>query len=528
LNISSEQEKNSALLKKVIYQQKHIDTIALYNEVLKIETHLKAIGYYSVLIKKVLIQKDTTFATYSLGEKIETALLSIDSTHFGLLKKLTLKKGLLKIPAANLEATLLNISKELDVQGHSFSEVSLKNTKIKDAVLYADVHLLKSKKRNINSIVVKGYEEFPKSYVEHFLKINTQTLFTKAKLKDISKRLQSIPFITQTKPIETLFKKDSTMVYLFVKKKQKNRFDGLLNFNTNETGAVQLNGYLDLKLINILNRGEELTLLWNRFDKERQELNLKTQIPFIYNSPISSSLEFSLYKQDSTFLNAQFNTDFSLFLNEKLQLAVNYDYVSSKTSTAEGSTSEAAAFTSQFIGASIHYNLPMNDLFSNQKATIMLNPTIGQRKASEGASRQFKIDFFASYIFEISPRNSLYIANKTGYLNSDHFLQNELYRIGGAKSLRGFNEQSLFASKFSFLNIEYRFLTSTKSFIYTITDFGQFAALNSVKKAFSIGVGYQFITNNSQINLNYALGKTDTQTIDYKSSKLNISFVTFF
>tara|TARA_B110000091_G_C13800425_1_gene469969 strand:- start:693 stop:2426 length:1734 start_codon:yes stop_codon:yes gene_type:complete len=528
LKVAATHEKNNVELAKIQYQKNHLDITSLYKETTTIEKQLKSAGYYSVRIQKFLTVKDTTKVTYSLGVKIETALLSIDSLHFQLLKNFNIEKGVLKIAAANLENTLKEITQQLDAKGFSFAETSLKNTTIKGPILFADLHIEQSKKRTINSVVIKGYEKFPKSFVTHFLKIDKQTVFTKSKLKEVSKRLQSVSFVSQTKPIETLFKKDSTLVYLYLKEKQKSSFDGLINFNTDASDKLQLNGYLDLKLHNIFNRGEELIILWNRFDKDRQELNLKTQVPFLYNTPISSRFEFSLYKQDSTFLNTQFNTDVSLFLNERIQLAVNYDFIASKIIKEALSTATTAAFKSQFIGASFQYKVPMNDVFSSQKAQLFLNPKVGQRTSNSQTSNQLKIDLFASYIFEFNERNSLYVANSSGYLKSASFLQNEMYRIGGEKSIRGFNAQSLFATTYSFFNVAYRFLVSKKSFICTITDFGEFKDLNSSKKALSVGAGYQFLTNNSQINLNYALGKIDNQPFDYKTSTLNISFITFF
>ena len=362
----------------------------------------------------------------------------------------------------------------------------------------------------------------------HFLKIDAQTVFTKSTLKEITKRLEAVSFVRQTKPIETLFKKDSTLLYLYLKKKQNSSFDGLVNFNSDASGALQLNGHLDIKLQNVFNRGEELTLLWNRFDEERQELNLKTHIPFLYNSPLSSRFEFSLYKQDSTFLNTELKTDFSLFLNKSTQLAIHYDYIASKIITAALNTETTTAFNSQFIGVSFQYKVPMNDVFSSQKAQLLFTPKVGQRIANSQTENQLKIKLLASYIFEFNDRNSLYLANNSGYLNSASFLQNEMYRIGGEKSIRGFNAQSLFATKYAFFNVAYRFLVSKKSFIYTITDFGQFRDLNTSKKALSIGAGYQFLTNNSQVNLHYALGKINNQPFDYKNSTLNINFVTYF
>ncbi len=528
LKIFAEQEKNKTKLTTIQYQKKHVDITSLYKETSRIEKQLKSAGYFSVQIQKFLTVKDTTKVTYSLGEKIETALLSVDSLHYQLLKKFNIKNGVLKVVASNLEITLEEITQQLDAEGFSFAETSLKNTFVKDRILFADLQIISSKKRTINSVIVKGYEKFPKSFVTHFLKIDAQTVFTKSTLKEITKRLEAVSFVRQTKPIETLFKKDSTLLYLYLKKKQNSSFDGLVNFNSDASGALQLNGHLDIKLQNVFNRGEELTLLWNRFDEERQELNLKTHIPFLYNSPLSSRFEFSLYKQDSTFLNTELKTDFSLFLNKSTQLAIHYDYIASKIITAALNTETTTAFNSQFIGVSFQYKVPMNDVFSSQKAQLLFTPKVGQRIANSQTENQLKIKLLASYIFEFNDRNSLYLANNSGYLNSASFLQNEMYRIGGEKSIRGFNAQSLFATKYAFFNVAYRFLVSKKSFIYTITDFGQFRDLNTSKKALSIGAGYQFLTNNSQVNLHYALGKINNQPFDYKNSTLNINFVTYF
>lgn len=528
LKIDAAQKRNKAPISNIPYQKNHLDMSSLYKETTRIEKQLKLAGYFSVQIQKFLTTNDTTKVTFSLGDKIETAYLSVDSTHIKLLKKFNLKNRILKITASNLENTLKEITQQLDANGFSFAETSLKNPFVKDRVLFADLQIVSSKKRTINSVIIKGYKKFPKTFVNHFLKIDAQTVFNKSKLKEISKRLEAVSFVRQTKPIEILFKKDSTLVYLYLKKEQKNSFDGLVNFNSDASGALQLNGHLDLKLQNVLNRGEALTLLWNRFDQERQALNLKTHIPFLYNSPLSSGFEFSLYKQDSTFLNTEFKTDFSLFLNQSTQLAIHYDYNASKIITAAVNSPTTTAFKSQFVGVSFQHEVPMNDVFSSQKTQLLISPKVGQRTANSQTENQLKIKLLASYIFEFDKRNSLYIANHSGYLNSKSFLQNEMYRIGGEKSIRGFNAQSLFATKYAFFNVAYRFLVSKKSFIYTITDFGQFKDLNASKKALSIGAGYQFLTNNSQVNLHYALGKINNQPFDYKTSTLNVNFITYF
>ena len=44
--------------------------------------------------------------------------------------------------------------------------------------------------------------------------------------------------------------------------------------------------------------------------------------------------------------------------------------------------------------------------------------------------------------------------------------QNELFRIGGLKTLRGFDEESIFASVYSIFTLEYRFILEQNSYYY--------------------------------------------------------------
>ena len=209
-----------------------------------------------------------------------------------------------------------------------------------------------------------------------------------------------------------------------------------------------------------------------------------------------------------------------MYLNERLQWGINYESNASQTTQTNISAKNTADFSSQFVGLLMNYRIPLNDIFSTQKVNLSINPQFGQRTSDSTTSNQFKIDFFSSYLYEINQRNRFYLANSTGYLNSNRYLTNELYRIGGVKSIRGFNEQSLFASKYSFFTLEYHFLTSPTSFVYMLTDFGKFKNLIATNTIYGIGTGYQFIISNLRVNISYSTGKINNQSIDIKGSKI--------
>ena len=74
---------------------------------------------------------------------------------------------------------------------------------------------------------------------------------------------------------------------------------------------------------------------------------------------------------------------------------------------------------------------------------------------------------------------------------------NELFRIGGYNSFRGFNEQSLFTDFYAFGGVEYRYLVSNQS-IFDV--FGQLAnvrnsSLKTTSKLYSFGLGLIFFTD---------------------------------
>ena len=98
-------------------------------------------------------------------------------------------------------------------------------------------------------------------------------------------------FISEIKPPEVLFTKDSTLLYIYFKKQQNNSFDGIVNFTSKEDGGVLFNGNINLKLNNVLNTGERFELFWNSIGEERQEFKLSTNLPYILNSKFSWSWE---------------------------------------------------------------------------------------------------------------------------------------------------------------------------------------------------------------------------------------------
>ena len=527
LELISKNRNEQQILDKINYQKKIKNIPSINSEIEKISNLLKNMGYFTNTIDSIKKIDKKYSAFFSFNDLIEKAIIRIDSSENATIKNIKLINNSFEIKISELEPILNSISETLDNQGKSFSKVQLKNIQIKNKTLFADLKINPSEKRTIQKVIIKGYENFPTSFLKNYFRIKPSTIFNQKKMEEISSNSKNLPFIEEIKPPEVLFTKDSTQLFVYISKKQNNSIDGIVNFSSKENGGVLFNGMLDVRFQNIINTGERFEIFWNSIGEERQEFKITTEIPYIFNSIISPEIAFSIYKQDSTFLNTNFKANLKFSLDNFYKLGIQYESESSEN-LEQLATNNIETFSNNFYGIYFSYTKPRNDVFYLDKFHFDINPALGKRKTSNDFTNQFKIKTTLSYIWDINPRNSLYIRNETGYLNSDTYLTNELFRIGGANSIRGFNEQSIFTESYTFFNIEFRILTNSRSYLYSITDFGRFSSQNEQKSIVGFGIGYLFNTKNSQININLAAGKNNSNTIDFKQVKLIVNWKNFF
>jgi hypothetical protein len=527
LKLVSNDSIENSFLSKIDFKKKHNDSISIFYELNKINRLVQLNGYFLNTIDSIISNQKNYFAFFDMNQKIDSVILNQQNFPKIVLQKFNFKNDEIKMSIAKLELFLSQISETFETEGRSFSRIKLKDFTIKNKILYTTIDFYASKQRKINKLIFKGYNQFPNSFVKNYFNIHTQTLFNKKKLNEISRLSQNLDFVSEIKKPETLFTKDSTFVYVYLKKNKGSSFDGLVNFSSQDNGKITFNGHLDLKLKNILNTGEDFSLLWNSFGAERQEFSLVTKIPYIFKSKLSPELGFSIYKQDSTFLNTKFNTQLQYQIKSNAALFLSFTLESSETLTST-SLNNIDTFRSTFVGFGYKYKMPKNDVFRNNSFLLNIKPSFGKRKSANNSRNQIKLESTVSYLFNVSRRGSFYLKNKTGLLNSENYLQNELFRIGGNSSIRGFNEQSLFVKDYVIQNIEYRYLVSNESFLYSITDLALVATENNTEKLIGIGVGYLFNTNNSQINISTAIGTDSKNPINIKNTQLLVNWINFF
>jgi hemolysin activation/secretion protein len=117
-------------------------------------------------------------------------------------------------------------------------------------------------------------------------------------------------------------------------------------------------------------------------------------------------------------------------------------------------------------------------------------------------------------------------------INGSNVFENELFRIGGNNTLRGFNEESIFASTFSIVNLEYRYLLEENSFLFAFFNGAYYEnkAINRniVDRPFGFGAGMSFETKAGIFSISYALGKQFDNPIEFRSAKVHFGITSLF
>ena len=490
-------------------------------------------GFLTAHYSKPTKINDSTFVT-EVFKNQETPYVYL--TNYNKLPQIAQKYFILEkdkkhIPIAvqDLESKLEELNYKFSESGNPFNTIQLKNIAKKGDSLFAELNIQNLKKRTLDSIIIKGYPKFPVGFLKYYAGLKKGITYENNNIKSQSQQINNLSFVSAEKSAEILFNPESTKLYLYLKKKNANNFDGFLGFSTDEEdGNVILDGYLNLNLVNNLNYGEELRLTYKSDSEEQQQFSVNTKLPYLFKLPLGLEASLSIFRQEDEFSSTEQSIGFSYAFTPKIEAFIGYKtYESADLNEDENIVSINSNFDSRFLQTEFRYIDRQNELLFPQKTSIVLNSEIGNRSPN---TAQYKLGLNVKHIFKLNPRNSIYLANNAQYFTSNDFLSNELYRLGGILSIRGFEENSLRANIFNVINTEYRYQLSNSIYAHSIIDFAYIdnQLLNTSDQLTSIGIGLGMLTKAGIFKLNYANGRSRNIPFEFGNSKIHLSLTAYF
>ena len=107
-----------------------------------------------------------------------------------------------------------------------------------------------------------------------------------------------------------------------------------------------------------------------------------------------------------------------------------------------------------------------------------------------------------------------------------------MYRIGGYRLLRGFDEEAIYTPFYSIFTSEFRLLLSQNSYFNVFTDIGlvedETKGAQSIDVPIGFGIGLALETRGGIFSLSYALGKNLDNKIEFRNGKIHFGFISLF
>ena len=532
---TSEKEIDNIGNQRVLYIDSNKNDSNLKDLSKKIDS-LKNQGYFNLeILQRVKTDSLKYKVTIDLNQKYENIYIYCQSRMInfkGKDAKVIEGKKHYSIKINELESFLTKSSEDIANKGYPFNKVQLNNIKDFDSInLYASINIKLNDKRKSDKVVIKGYENFPKAFLKHYLKYSNKDDFNFDVIKKKSEEINKLGFVRQIKDPEILFKKDSTIIYLYLEKVKNNSFDGFIGFATNEENEkLEINGYMDIRLHNTLNYGEKINVNYRSTNDNDRFLKTNITTPYIFNTAVGLELDLNLTKKDSTYIKDEQSVGLNFLIKNKHTLSFHLSTLNS-TSSLETTNELIKDYKSNFKKIKYDFKkVNINNKLIPVKFLTSVELSTGKRKDNLETKTQNRYFTRTFNNFNITKSSSIYLNLEAYGLNSSNYYLNEMLLFGGINSIRGFEENSIATNKLFLINTEYRIKLNNDIYINTIFDIAYYenTLANIRDNIYGLGFGLNINTNSGVFRLNYANGIRKGQDIDLKLSKIHVSFSNIF
>ena len=425
--------------------------------------------------------------------------------------------------------------------GYPFAQVFFDEQEIIEQQIEIQMNISSGKFYRFSDIIVKGDSSISKSTVQNLIGIKINDIYSEEKLSSIDRILQQTNFINVLKKSELLFTENGVELYVYLENQKMSSMNGAVGLQPNpQTQRIGLTGDVQIKLLNVFKKAELIDVNWRSIEPQTQALQAKLNYPFLFKSPFGIDLKFNLYKRDSTFLDLKSFIGIQYSYKNNVQLKgfyqINSSEILSKTPNSSSLFSYLAPIKLNSYGISLQYRrinyLPNPSKgFSLYIETSIGNRTVKKENTALEKSYVYKSIFqYVSYI-PITKRNIIKVGVNFESYTSSTIFQNERYRFGGINSLRGFNEEELFASTKMISSLEYRFLLDKNSTVFVFYDQGIYEdnTLNyKIDSPFGVGSGISFGSKIGIFSISYALGKQENNPLEFRNGKIHFGYITYF
>ncbi len=531
------------------------DSLSALREVRELVLALQGDAYLTASADEMHWTRDTVRVRLYVGEQFRWAYLRNGNLGDGLLTRAGYREKFFRhtpfVPEdwARLQERILV---EAENQGFPFATVGLDSIHLSGHDIAGRVVLKRGQVVVFDSLQIVGNSKTKKRFLTKYLQIFPNQPFSQQRVAAAAQLLRQLPYVKLRAEPEVRFARGRARVYLLLDDRPSNQFDAIVgilpNSNASPTG-VQFTGDVTINLRNIKGGGKQLGLQWRKTDAASQLLDVQYVHPNFFGTPLEVAGSFNLYKQTDAFLTLRPRLQvtyptaragrISFFAEQRSSYLLD-TLLKEKTVLPDTIDSQYNSYGLAYAWNSLddlffpHRGYLVNAQGAVGTKTIIKNAEI-KPELYDGLplhSTQYSFALRVERYLPVKRAGVLLLRLRgEGLLNSRLFT-NDLFRLGGLNSLRGFNENQFYTSSYAVATAEFRQFIGPDSYVFAFADQAyarhDISDDRRVEQPTGLGAGLSFRTAAGMFQFVYSVGQYSSQGFELKSSKIHFGLTSRF
>lgn len=545
---------SASVFKKISYKKQFSDKAYIEKEANKIYISLIDAGYISASVDSITRDSLNYKAYISAGKKYKWVNLFYSKKDQAIVSKLGYNERFFtKRPFkfSELSKFMEKIITYYENNGYPFASAKLDSLRFESSNVAAKLGIEKNVFIKLDSLITEGTGKVSQKFLLRYLGIKNGMPHNTEVFMGVSKKIKQLPFVTEKKsPIIQLTDKQNKL-FLFLEKKNASQFDGIVGILPDDKGKTVFTGDLKIKLVStIFKSGETVDIQWRRLQTQTQDLKANLIYPYIGGLPIGVDYNIKIYKKDTTFLDVNNAVGLNYYFSGLNYVKVFYKQRNANLISTAGLANitvlpEYADVITKAYGLGLFIE-KFDYKFNPRKGFgVNVQGSVGSRQIKKNPkindvayltlalkTSQYQVEGTLVGYINLVKNHVVKLSSQLGSVFGNTIYKNELFRIGGLRTLRGFDEESIFASTYVIPTIEYRFLFEKNSNIFVFYE-GAWYENRSVNTKvddipMSVGAGINFETKAGIFNLSYAIGKQQGAGFDLRIGKIHAGLTALF
>ena len=393
-----------------------------------------------------------------------------------------------------------------------------------------DLSVEEGKRVTLDEIRVRGNKETDPSVILRETRLSPGELYDPTKVEAIRQRLIRLNIFSAVDEPQLFLRGEKGGLLINVREGSTNTFDGVLGYIPSGPGGqgAYLTGLVSVTMRNIFGTGRKLGVQWQREDRYSQELGLRYVEPWVFSQPVNLGVDFNQRQQDTSYVRRVFDLRGELMVSDALSLFVvggTESVIPSSDSTAV----RVSRSSTRTIGAELLYDTRDEVYSPTQGAryhvdyhygrkSISATPGIPNVGSSDVAVQRLGFDL--EMFFRTFARQVVATGIHGRNIQGGRVEEGEMFRFGGATTVRGYRENQFIGTRLAWMNNEYRFLLGRRTFFFGFLDTGYYlrpadpilGKSGSEAFKYGYGIGIRLDTSLGNLGVSFALGQGDSFT----------------